>query len=379
MRVTRAFFASLPWRSRLVIFTAVFFTFGSVGFIDDIWNVRAMSPWACVLTNVVYVGFTAVLYIVAFSTTRWLVPVAFAFQFGGAKLLPALCGWMGGGAAAAAFDAAAIKHRLDLDGIGCILCITIGYGVFIRFIAWEGRKHMRLRTEVALAERLHAALVPPVAVATPRFEAYGRAEPSSEVGGDLLDVVERDGALVACVADVSGHGVSAGAFMGMVKSAFRMRLLTADRLDALLDDLDAVVAQLRSPEMFVTFAGARFDGSQQAELALAGHLPILHYCRGTDTIVPIENQRPPLGVVERARHTSSRVGFGPGDLFVFVTDGVTEVANARGEQLGIGAVEQTIRRHVGEPLADIYAAVLDAARRHGRQTDDQTLLLVRAR
>jgi serine phosphatase RsbU (regulator of sigma subunit) len=232
---------------------------------------------------------------------------------------------------------------------------------------------------VALAERIHAALVPPVAIDTPRFEAFGRAEPSSEVGGDLLDVVQRHGELVACVADVSGHGVSAGTFMGMVKSAFRMRLLGAERLDELLDDLNEVVRQIRSPEMFVTFAGARFDASQQAELALAGHLPILHYCSGTDAIVPIDNERPPLGVVARQRHVSSHVGFRPGDLFVFVTDGVTEVANARGEQFGIAGVERTIRQHVRKPLAEIYAAVLDAVRRHGPQTDDQTLLLVRAR
>jgi serine phosphatase RsbU (regulator of sigma subunit) len=35
------------------------------------------------------------------------------------------------------------------------------------------------------------------------------------MGGDLIDVIESGGGLVAYVADVSGHGLPAGQLMGM--------------------------------------------------------------------------------------------------------------------------------------------------------------------
>ncbi len=195
----------------------------------------------------------------------------------------------------------------------------------------------------------------------------------------LLDLVERDGQIVMCVADVSGHGVAAGSFMGMTKSAFRMRLLSPAPLDTVLDDLDEVVTTLRSPGMFMTFAGIRFDGSATAEIALAGHLPVLHWRTATATIHSIDNRCPPLGVVAGQRHASEHVEFAPGDLFVVLTDGLTEVNDRSQQEFGMTGIMQTLERHAHEPLPKLYSALLAAARAHGPQTDDQTLLLIRAR
>jgi serine phosphatase RsbU (regulator of sigma subunit) len=52
--------------------------------------------------------------------------------------------------------------------------------------------------------------------------------PSSEVGGDLIDVAGSEENWVAYLADVSGHGVAPGVVMGMVKSAARMLLSSGD-------------------------------------------------------------------------------------------------------------------------------------------------------
>jgi hypothetical protein len=380
-RGTGVFFRSLSWRSRLVLSTAVFFTFGSMGFIFDILSVRRLDPWPVVATIVCHFGLVGALYFIAFTTNRFLLAVAIPIQtLVPMFAFPALRAWATGGATPpTSVEMALVERHLLVDGIGCIVFVTLGYGFFIRFIGGTGTHQLRLRTEIALAGRIHARLVPPISLTTPRFEVLGRAEPSSEVGGDLLDVVERESGLLACIADVSGHGVAAGTFMGMVKSALRMKLLSSDALDALLDDLDGVVAQVRSPETFVTIAALRFDGTHVAELGLAGHLPILHYRHAADSIEKIENAYPPLGVVEGQRHGSRRVEFGGGDLFALLTDGLTEVANRQGDLFGVHGVEAVLRRRAREPLAEIHAALIAAARAHGPQADDQTLLLVRAR
>ena len=376
---THAFMKGLSWRSRLLVFAAIFFTFGTVGFIQDTWDVRYLYPWSYVAVVVLYAGLLAVGYAAAAGRYRVLFPLVFAFHLALPRyVLPALRSAFGS-AVTIAPDAHAMAQRLQADGIATIVFITLGYVCFIRFISKEGTRHLQLRTEVALAQRIHSTLVPPIASESARFEVFGRSEPSSEVGGDLLDIVERPAGPVFFVADVSGHGVSAGSVMGMVKSAIRMKLLSSDALDSLLDDLNEVIRQVRSPETFVTIAGLRFDATRVTELALAGHLPILHVRHATGTIESIDNRFPPLGVVQGQRHTSTRVTYEPGDLFALLTDGLTEVTNRKGEQLGARGVEAVIQRHAERPLAEIYAAVLAAAAAHGPRTDDQTLLLVRAR
>ena len=70
----------------------------------------------------------------------------------------------------------------------------------------------------------------------------------------MLDVVEEGGRTDVFVADVSGHGVRAGVVMGMVKSAIRTRLRAGGAVDEVLRDVNEVIYELTSPELFVTAA-----------------------------------------------------------------------------------------------------------------------------
>jgi serine phosphatase RsbU (regulator of sigma subunit) len=48
--------------------------------------------------------------------------------------------------------------------------------------------------------------------------------PVPKWGGDLIDVIERNGNLLVYIADVSGHGLAAVQLMGMLKTAIRVSL-----------------------------------------------------------------------------------------------------------------------------------------------------------
>ena len=375
--MTRSFWQTLPPRPLFFLLAAAFFTFGTWGFVDDMrtFGARSYSQLAYV---VVLSGLIAALYAWSAMRARRLLPLVVLFHVlafpseslapSGEPVLPQLPA-----------QVQALRERFTLDSAGIVAFIVVGYAFFIRLAAYEGVAHLRAQKEIALAQEIHKSLVPAFHERRGHFEVCGHSRASGEVGGDLVDVVGTSDGWTALVADVSGHGVASGLLMGMVKSALRMKLLSSDALDALLDDLDRVVGQIRSPEMFVTIAALRFDGTQTAELGLAGHLPILHYRHAADSIESIENAHPPLGVVDGQRHGSRRVEFGGGDLFVLLTDGLTEVTNLRGELFGTHGVEDVLRRHAREPLATIYASLLAAVRAHGPQTDDQTLLLVRTR
>jgi len=64
---------------------------------------------------------------------------------------------------------------------------------------------------------------------------------------------------------------------------------------------------------------------------------------------------------------------------VLITDGLTEVENSRGEELGWERIRDIAASNRTRPLPDIHAAVMDAVTSHGKQEDDQTLVLIRVR
>ena len=75
-----------------------------------------------------------------------------------------------------------------------------------------------------MAGEIHRSLVPARHETIGNIELFGTSIPSSEVGGDLFDIVQSDGSWHAYVADISGHGVASGILMSMTKSAAFMQL-----------------------------------------------------------------------------------------------------------------------------------------------------------
>lgn len=369
------FFQSLSGGSKWLLSLAVFFTFGILGFVNDLWSVDHQQPWITVALLVVSSGFVAVLWLqFAMRGWPWLIGFAIAFHL---LAFPAIVRY----APRTPVEQRVvvpppIHDRLVVTGLGTLLCSVLGYALFVTFITGEGRRHFRLQAEVGLAKDIHGSLVPPIERRFGRFEVFGRALPSSEVGGDLVDVIEHDGGVVACVADVSGHGVQAGTLMAMVRSALRTRLLVPATLPQLLDDVHRVVRDLERPDRFVTLAALRFDASNEAEVACAGHPPVLHV-RAGGTLARLDGADPPLGIPTVHAFHSSRVAFAAGDLFALYSDGLSEVADRSGRQLGSEAIERIVAGHEGLPLGEVHDRVMSAARAHGRQIDDQTLLLVR--
>jgi serine phosphatase RsbU (regulator of sigma subunit) len=250
--------------------------------------------------------------------------------------------------------------------------------MFVKFIRQQATTTFRLLTEMSLAQQIHASLTKPVSLRTARFEVFGQSNASSEMGGDVLDVVQTNGRLALFLGDVSGHGVRAGVVMGMVKSAIRMKLQSSHALDELLNDLNAVVGELAHPGMFVTFAAMQLDESDLARVVLAGHLPIMHYRAGDRTWSEIEADHPPLGVVPGETFRLFQVPYAPGDLFVVVTDGLMEVFDRNGAPLGWQGIRRVLEDGAAErPLAEIAAHVFTTVRDFGPQVDDQSILLIR--
>lgn len=358
------FFAALSARSRLKLYAAIFFLLAPIGLLATARIGDDRPPWA-LAGHVLLAGLAAVGWAAAFIHRLRLLFVVIPLHMAGYFLLER-------------FDPSVPGPA----GVLGIAFIGLGYVFFIGFISGEGVSKLRLQTEIALAQAIHRDLVPPIALTARGLDLFGRSSPSSAMGGDLLDVIERDRRAVACVADVSGHGVPAGVVMGMVKSALRTRLLGGDGEGPLLGDLDRVLAGMLRPGMFVTCLVVAVE-EDSARYVNAGHLPLLRFDARSGRIERLAESGLPLGTGLSPREPGPpalpwrRFEFLPGDLLVLLTDGITEVFDTAGNQLGLEPIEAIVRSDPQAPLPAICDAIERAARAHGPQADDQTVLLVR--
>lgn len=184
------------------------------------------------------------------------------------------------------------------------------------------------------------------------------------------------------VADVMGHGPAVAR-----TGAWMYRTL----LDALEEPDDAQALQqvnreacARGSEAMTTALVAGFDVRQGVlSYANAGHLPILFHREddmGWRVLWHVERRIPfgiPLGARPDASYCTRRVPLRPGDRFVLVTDGVTDVVDPDGRPFGLHRLRALLHDHRQVSLDDLLGIVVDDLRRFAADRldhDDLTLL-----
>ena len=247
------------------------------------------------------------------------------------------------------------------------------------FVNGQAKTTVRLMAEMARARNIHDTLVSPLSFTNDRIEALGFSCPSTEMGGDLIDLVDHGESTDLFLADVAGHGVGAGIVMAMVKSSIRMGLRKHEGLSELLGDLNEVLLDTTSAELYSTLACLRIDPAGCVEYVLAGHHHIVHYRASASELRRLDHRNLPLGLFDGRMYTTDTVAPEPGDLLFVYTDGLNETNDASGAELGHEAIERTVADLAARPLGEIRQAVFDLVERHGKQSDDRTLLVVRFR
>lgn len=234
---------------------------------------------------------------------------------------------------------------------------------------------------LGLSERLSLADVVPVRglrIASALHAAEGI------VAGDLLDVVPIDDRRAAAViADVSGHGATAGleavTLKQVISTALRLGHGPARALEVAAD-------QARLDERFATCAIVVIDViTGELTFANAGHLPplIVPAVSGSNTAVSpdqltmLDPTGPLLSVLARGWQTGEGKLF-PGEVLLLVTDGLLEARSSAGEEFGIDgvckALSQATTRDVDTAVTALTAAAHAYALDYNR--DDVTVLAV---
>lgn len=365
------YWRALPIGRMKLLLAGIFLLSSAAGFCFDLLQLHTLRVGRGFYWPIL-AGASATAILAAVVKRVRLLPVLYLAIFG--------LGWLGYRASLGKTPVPvqdALNRRVVFDAIGILVGIGFGSRLLTLFAGTEGLVHMRMQTELSLAHSIQATLVPTVSFQNSRFEVYGRSIPSTEMGGDLIDVIANDGSLLVYVADVSGHGLAAGQLMGMLKTAMRLAVQFRQTPVALLESADRVLPDLKVPDMYATLALLRFDGLAEVEYSLAGHVPILHYRDRSRDTARLSMEQFPLGLIPGGCYLSQRVAYSSRDLFLMLTDGVSEVPNEKDEEFGLTRLAQLLVQFASQPLPEIWELIMKEVRQHGKQQDDQTLLLVR--
>jgi len=179
--------------------------------------------------------------------------------------------------------------------------------------------------DLSLAADVHESFFTAPATARDDLALGMRIESLRAVGGDYYRVADTPAGLFACIADISGKGVSAALFTGALDRAVSIALSRSTDVSQILRFLNESMVETLPNDRFVTCFACLVDDSG-VTYANAGHEPPLVFRPGPEPRVEsLENGGgPPLGVLPENSIVPLTVQFSTGDIMLMVTDGVTE-------------------------------------------------------
>ena len=250
------------------------------------------------------------------------------------------------------------------DVFAVLYLMTIGFALMLRFTR-SAQEERRLSIEFAAAREVQCRLVPAELPALRGLQLDAVYLPATEVGGDFYQIFPlRDDSALIVIGDVSGKGLKAAMTGTLVLGALRTLAQESLSPAQILARLNAQLT-LSSDGGFVTCCVAHVSTNGLLTLANAGHLA--PYRNG----VELETSPGfPLGVVPSVAYTETSVALESGDRLTFLSDGVVEARNAKGELFGF---ERT--HAISTQSAEFIA---NAAQAFGQEDDITVLTLARA-
>jgi PAS domain S-box-containing protein len=272
----------------------------------------------------------------------------------------------------------------------------------VRTLNAELEERVRARTveleaardrEATIGFRIQQMLLltqPPTDV--PGVQVAALTIPSQRIDGDFYDFFRHENeCLDVIVADVMGKGITAALLAGATKSNVLEALchLMALSRDGTLPEPKEIVTlahadmvrQLIDLESFVTLAYARLDLRRRVvDLVDCGHTGMIVVRGKTGVFEMVHGDSLPLGVRDGEIFDQVAVPFEPGDLFLFYSDGITDIRNGLGELFGLERLVECVRlnRELDpKALVDAVRSATVAFAGRDRPPDDLTCVAVR--
>ncbi len=245
----------------------------------------------------------------------------------------------------------------------------------------------RIGTELSLAARIQASMLPSVFPAFPdrtEFDIYASMDPAKEVGGDFYDFfLVDDDHLCMVMADVSGKGVPASLFMMASKIILQSVAMLGRSPAEILTKTNEAICSKNEAQMFITFwLGILEISTVRLTAANAGHeYPVFKKPDGRFELFK-DKHGFILGGMDGMVYREYELQLEPGSKLFLYTDGVPEATGAGNELFGkermLAALNEEPDGTPEQLLKNVRRSV-DAFVKDAEQFDDLTMLCLEYR
>ena len=244
------------------------------------------------------------------------------------------------------------------------------------------RQERQLERDIAMAREVQLRLLPATAPEHPHADMAVHFLPARTIGGDLYDFLEYGPNETAIVlGDVSGKAAPAALFAALVSGIMRSAAYQQLEPAAMLSTLNDALQERRLDSQYVVMLYALWnDENQTLQVANSGAAQPIFCRNGESSLVRAEGF--PLGMFPDVTYDEFSIATEPGDVIVFVSDGILDAENEEGEMYGDRRLASVLcgdRKRTARQIAD--AVLADVTRFQGAHDrfDDETIIVLKVR
>ena len=234
--------------------------------------------------------------------------------------------------------------------------------------------------ELERAREIQSSLLPKEIPQLAGYEVAGAWQPALTVSGDYYDVLRLDGhRLGICIADVAGKGVSAALLMANVQAAVRAFADSSGSPAEMCRKVNALLHENVATGKFVTFLYGVLDAEKRSfRYCNAGHLPPIVFSEGEARIV--DGGGAVLGVFPSWNYEDLAIELKAGDRLLLFTDGITEAADASGQEFAETGIAQFVKANSALAAKELNSRLLKRVTEfcQAQFHDDATVLVIAA-
>ena len=209
------------------------------------------------------------------------------------------------------------------------------------------------------------------------FPLAGINIPAKVISGDFYNFNDLgDGKYGFGVADVSGKGIKSSLLMSKASSLYSCLSKTNFSPADLLIQLNNEICETISRGMFVTMLIGIYDkNNKELLIANAGHEPPI-ILNDKNEFSNFNESGPPLGIVKKTKYEEYKIKFENSSMYIF-TDGITEIKNPEGEELGSEGFQKYITKYKDKPNNERLKLIIDNIMSYKyMQKDDLTVVVL---
>lgn len=244
------------------------------------------------------------------------------------------------------------------------------------------RQERQLERDIAMAREVQLRLLPTAPPEMTHADLAVRFLPARTIGGDLYDFVEyAPGETAIVLGDVSGKAAPAALFAALVSGIMRSAAIHRPKPAQMLGSLNDALQERKLESQYVTMLFALWnDETRTLQVANSGAVQPV-FCREGQSLT-VKSEGFPLGMFPDVSYDEITVVTQPGDVVVFISDGIPDAENAQNEMYGSEKLAGILCGNRDRSASQIADAILSDVTRFqdGKDRfDDETIIVLRVR